>query len=609
MMTFAALESPVTVFEPLYAQRALLAILLVALLGAAVGSLVVLRELPFFTHAVGAGAYPFLVVAIALGVALELGALVGAIVFAVVVTAISGRVVDTGRRDALTGIAIVFALALGSVVAAAVVESDPQLALSPESLLFGSVLTVDPSVLLTALLVAVLIVPTALALSGRWLATGFDPQMAGKLNARRYDWLLLGAIALAAAAALPITGSLLAGALLVIPAATARILVDRFALLAPTTFVLAIIEGVLGLYLAIVLDLPPGATIAAVAAIGFAIVATGRGFADRRKRYRGPSARIATTLLATLAVASLVSGCGSSDGSSAGDSSDTVQVAATTPQVADIVSAVGGDAVSVEILMPVGTDPHDFEPKPSDIAKLADADLVVRSGGDLDEWVVKAAKTAGYTAAPVNLANSAKLIAADSEAHGDEHAEDEDAHDETFNAHWYLAPSNVVAATRKTRDELVKAAPDARESIRANSEAYVSNLEQLDQSLSSCVKKIPAADRVFVSGHDDFAYLADAFDFEVASQVASSGQSEPSAREVQQSVDQARDAGARAVVTSNGEKTQLTEQFAEKLDVPLLELYADSLAAEGQASTLAGAIEYDVDRLAAAVSNGQVECG
>lgn len=594
MTTFAALESPVNVFEPLYAQRALLAILLVALLAAAVGSLVVLRDLPFFTHAVGAGAYPFLVVAIVLGVALPIGAIVGAVAFALVVTTITGRIDDSGRRDALTGIAIVMSLAIGSVLAAAAAESDPQLALSPEALLFGSVLTADGGVLLTASLVALLTVPTALTLSDRWLATGFDPQLAGRLNARRSDWLLLGAIALAAAAALPITGSLLAGALMVIPAATARIFVDRFALLAPITFVLASIEGALGLYLAIAFDLPPGAAIAAVSAVAFALVAIGRAWIDRKNRYRGPRARIATSLLASLAIAALVSGCGSSGGDSADSGAETVQVAATTPQVADIVSAVGGDAVNVETLMPVGTDPHDFEPKPSDIAKLADADLVVRSGGEIDEWVVKAAKTAGYTAAPVNLANSAQLIAAG---------------DDGFNAHWYLAPSNVVAATRKTRDELVKTAPDARETIRANAETFTRELEVLEQTLTSCVKKVPADERVFASGHDDFAYLADAFDFKIASQVAASGQSEPSAREVQESVDRARDAGARAVVTSSGEKTQLTEQFAEQLDVPLLELYADSLADNGRASTLAGAIEYDVDRLTAAVSDGRVECG
>ncbi|MGB0889605.1 MAG: metal ABC transporter solute-binding protein, Zn/Mn family, partial [Solirubrobacterales bacterium] len=90
---------------------------------------------------------------------------------------------------------------------------------------------------------------------------------------------------------------------------------------------------------------------------------------------------------------------------------------------------------------------------------------------------------------------------------------------------------------------------------------------------------------------------------------APTGQSEPSARELQESIDSARDQGARAVVTSAGESSQLTKQFAQRLDVPLLELQADSLAETGKASTLPGAIEFNVERLANAVSDGKVECG
>lgn len=610
MAFFSTIESPLTVFEPVYAQRGLQAILLVALLAGAVGSLVVLRDLPFYTHAVGTGAYPFLVLAVAMGIALPIGALVGAAAFALVITAITRRVDDAGRRDALTGMTIVFALAAGSVLAATAVASDPKLALAPEALLFGSVLTVDGDVLITAALVAALVLPVAALFSGRWLAAGFDPQLSSQLGARRFDWLLLAAVALAAAATLPITGSLLAGALLVIPAATARIVFDRFASLAPATFLLALTEGVLGLYLAITLDLPTGASIAAVAGCGFLVAALGRLAFARRARSRGPRLRIASALIVVSAVATGATGCGSGSSTQSDAKADAVKVVVTTPQVADIVSSVGGEAITVETLMPVGTDPHDFEPKPSDVAKLADADAIIRSGGAIDEWVVSAAKTSGTTAIPVNLANSTKLIPTGGSAHEEGETEEEHGeHDDEFNAHWYLSPTNVQSATRKVRDELVKAAPSARESTRANSDAFLAEMEELDAALTKCVAEVPTAKRVFVSGHDDFAYLADSFGFEVASQIAPTGQSEPSARQLQTAVDAARTADARAVVVSAGESTQLTERFAEQLDLPLLELNSDSLAESGLASTLPGAIKYNVGRLADALSNGQVDCG
>lgn len=119
---------------------------------------------------------------------------------------------------------------------------------------------------------------------------------------------------------------------------------------------------------------------------------------------------------------------------------------------------------------------------------------------------------------------------------------------------------------------------------------------------------MPSKDLTILTGHNDFSYLAQAFDIKIASQLAETGESEPSVRDVQAAVDQARGAGARAVVTSKGEVTQLAEQVAQNLNVPLLQLYADSLSENGEASTLLGAITYNVDQIVQATSGGSVKC-
>lgn len=603
MFIFSAIDSPLTVFEPAYAQRALFAVLLIAALAGAVGSAIVLRDLPFFTHAVGAGAYPFMVAALAAGLALPLGALAGSVVFAAVVTFVSRRSGDPGRRDAVIGLLVAAALAIGSVIAATASGQDSRLALSPESLLFGSLFAVSAEVLVTGLIVAAVLVPVSLAFTDRWIAAGFDPGVARRIGAGRSDLVLMGSIALAAAATLPLTGSLLAGALLVIPAATTRLIVDHKGALAPVTFAIALTEGVLGLYLSFVLDLPAGATIALVAAAVFALAAASLHVARLARRLRTTRSLAVATALFVLALA--ISGCGGSDSDSASadDEPSAISVVATTPQVADIVEQVGGDAVSVTTAMPAGTDPHDFEPKPSDVAAMADADVIFRSGGDLDAWVEAAAENAGGPV-PVDLSTSVVLIEG-----GEDHA-GEEVHSEeaAFNSHWYLSPANLGSATQRVRDELVKAAPGSRESVRADADDFETQIDTADDALTACVAKVPKSDRAFVSGHDDFAYLADAFGFEVVSQLAESGQSEPSARQLQESVDAAREGGAKAVVASSGEASQLATQVADRLNVPLLELYADTLAKSGAASTALGAIQFNVSELVDAMSGGDVEC-
>ena len=70
-------------------------------------------------------------------------------------------------------------------------------------------------------------------------------------------------------------------------------------------------------------------------------------------------------------------------------------VVATTTQVADLVRQVGGGRVNVEGMLHPGGDPHDYEPRPSDVAAIADAELVFRSGGEVDDWLGDVIDNAG----------------------------------------------------------------------------------------------------------------------------------------------------------------------------------------------------------------------
>ncbi len=596
MKLAAALENPFDLLSPAYAQRALYCIVVLAVLSAAVGWAIVLRDLPFFTHAVGSGAYPVLVLGVVSGVSAAVAAVAGALAFAALIAVAAGigtaraAVKDAGRRDALVGLAVVAALAAGTVIASVAGSGDARLAVAPESLLFGSVLTTGSATLAMLVAVALIAAVCSIALFDRWLAGGFDASVSGHLRSRRSDLALLGCVALAAGAALPVTGALLAGAMLIVPAATARILTDRARRMPMLTLIAALIFGVSGLYLSLSLDLPTGAAIAAVAGAGFLIAAFVRAIAQSGLS-RGPVPVLTATLLAALALA----GCGGSTANEAADD-QPLKIVATTPQVADIVKQVGGQAVAVTTLLPAGSDPHDYEPRPSAIAALGEADLVVRSGGDIDSWLEPAVESADPKNPPVDLSRSVVLLSEDG------------ATPNQFNAHWYLAPDNVARAAQRTRDELVKSDPGARETFRANTNEYLDEIERADQKLTECTSRLAAADRRLLSGHDDFNYLADAFGFTIAAQIAETGEAQPSASDLQSALDTARAAKVRALVASSGEVSQLERQIAAKLDIPLLQLYADNLTTGDDASTLLGAIGYDVDRIAAAVSGGAVKC-
>jgi ABC-type Mn2+/Zn2+ transport system permease subunit len=122
------------------------------------------------------------------------------------------------------------------------------------------------------------------ALARTWLATGFDPAGAAALGIRatRGDWLLLALLAVTVVAVLPAVGALLVSTLLVVPAATARLLTDSLGALLGTAVALAALEGVAGVLLAYHLDLPPGPAIAVIGGGGFALAASASSLKSAR---------------------------------------------------------------------------------------------------------------------------------------------------------------------------------------------------------------------------------------------------------------------------------------------------------------------------------------
>jgi ABC-type Mn2+/Zn2+ transport system permease subunit len=263
-------------FQLPFVQRALVELLLLALVAGALGCWIVLRGLAFYTHGVAAAAFPGLVLADGLGFAAPLGAFGAGLAFALAVGRLAARTHgDDGSRTALV---LVAALALGTVLASDVFHS----AASVESLLFGSLLAIGPGDVRLAAAVALLAVLATTLLGRRWLVAGFDPAAAPALvgrGARASDLALLALIALAAVATLSAVGALLASALLVVPAATARLLTRRLASWQLATVLLAAAEGIAGLWLSVKTDAPPGATIAVVAGGAFALVALARALA------------------------------------------------------------------------------------------------------------------------------------------------------------------------------------------------------------------------------------------------------------------------------------------------------------------------------------------
>jgi ABC-type Mn2+/Zn2+ transport system permease subunit len=257
---------------PEFLTRALVEVVLLAVAGGLLGTWIVLRRLAFFTHAAGSATFPGLVVAGPWGLPAQVAALGAGLLYA-------GGLERLVRRrgvapDAATALLLVAALALGTVLASDAYPSGAGV----DRLLFGTLLGVGDGDLAFSAAVAALALLASATLGRMWLATVFDPGAARALGVRAGlgDALLLAGLAVAVVAALPAVGALLVGTLLVVPAATARLLSGDLRAFRALAVGLAVAEGAGGLLVAYWWDLPPGPAIAVLGGAGYALAAAVR---------------------------------------------------------------------------------------------------------------------------------------------------------------------------------------------------------------------------------------------------------------------------------------------------------------------------------------------
>jgi manganese/iron transport system permease protein len=253
-----------------FMQRALVAIALTGVVSGVLGSYVVLRGLAFIGDALTHAVFPGIVIAVAMGRSILLGALVVGLATAAGIATISrGRRI---REDTAIGILFAAMFALGVVLVSTLATYQKDVA----GLLFGNILSVGGGDLYLAAGTTVLAVAATLLLNKEFALIGFDREMA---QAMRYpvfllDLLLLGLITLAIVVSLQSIGNILVLAMLVTPAATARLLTDRLVTMQALSAALGVAAGVVGLYVSFWWNVASGgAVVLTTTALFFAVFA------------------------------------------------------------------------------------------------------------------------------------------------------------------------------------------------------------------------------------------------------------------------------------------------------------------------------------------------
>ena len=315
----------------------------------------------------------------------------------------------------------------------------------------------------------------------------------------------------------------------------------------------------------------------------------------------------------SLATALVLSGCVGLGGDTdlaappAGSPSPALSIVVSTTVLGGVVSDIArcaeGDDQAVTVVMPVGVDPHDFQPSSAHVASMVAADLVIVNGLGLEEGLLPALDSIGSDGARVleigalidPLPFGAEAEEHSEDEHHDDHAdedhsesgaeEDDHAHG-AYDPHFWMDMDRMAAAARLIGEEVETF---GAEGYSACGEEVAASIEGAEQELLDTLAGVPDARRILVTDHDALSYFAESFGFRVIGVVIPGGSTlgEPNSQELAALVSVIQDQDVPAIFGDATLSNEILEILAAEAgrDVQVVSLFIGSLGGPDSGAT------------------------
>ncbi len=311
-----------------------------------------------------------------------------------------------------------------------------------------------------------------------------------------------------------------------------------------------------------------------------------------------------TTIGVLLTIAVVLAAC-NDDGDGA-DGDEPLNVITTTNWLHDAVANIGGDRIETESLMGAGIDPHDYVASEGDITRMERADVIIYNGHHLEGAMSDVLSQIGEqrrTLAVAEQIDDDLLLEPDHDLLGDDFQAPYDPHIWFDIDLWKLA-SEII------RDELIELDPDNEDAYRENAEAYIAELDELEEYARDRIQEIPEQQRILITAHDAFGYFGRAFDMEVRGLQPITTDVEAAASDIRELADLIVEREIRAIFL----ETAVPPQGIEAVQAAVADrgfesvisddaLFGDALGQDGtDEGTYVGAYRFNVDAIVDALT-------
>ncbi|NQX49219.1 metal ABC transporter substrate-binding protein [Paenibacillus tritici] len=275
-----------------------------------------------------------------------------------------------------------------------------------------------------------------------------------------------------------------------------------------------------------------------------------------------------------------------------------LQIVATYSIIADMTRNITGDKAEVYSMVPIGTDPHMYDPLPADTGKVSGADLILYNGLNLETgkgWFqdllqvtkkTEAAFAVSEEVTPMYLTEKGK------ESQVDPHA--------------WLHLQNAIKYVDVITARVVEQDPENKQYYLDNQTAYVKELTELDQYAKEAVNKIPQEKRVLVTSEGAFKYFSKAYGFESAFIWEINTDSQGTPEQMNRIIGIIKDKQIPALFLETSVNPKTMETISRETGVPVhSKIFTDSLAKEGEdGDTYLKMMKWNIDKVIEGLSKG-----
>ena len=220
----------------------------------------------------------------------------------------------------------------------------------------------------------------------------------------------------------------------------------------------------------------------------------------------------------------------------------------------ELTQAIGGDRVAITVIIPDGTEPHEFEPKASDMMRVKDSKVFIYNGISMERWAPEMLKSMKDGPVAVVASKGIDPIRLTDEDEIKEHGD--------FDPHVWLGPEEARKEAKNIADALAAASPE-------NKEYFEKNYEKLDKDLTAMTeeykKKLSTGhSKELVAGHAAFGYLCRDFGLTQASVEDAFASGEPSPAKLADLIDFCKKHNVKTIFTEDMISLALTETISKE---------------------------------------------